>query len=622
MYRERGDFPERKVRVMFFIAPRLTRKEVSFINYANYSYLKRTSKDYDHFHGSFGLTIDQPVAHGHDFQSYVKWQNNSKYIMRIVYSTCIIDGTDYSFITPMNLEHRKNKDDYRGHPMFLECILEDVIYTNIMIEDTNIGPDMEVIKTPWFIVAGGIVRKLVWIRHNGKFNFGCTPCDDLSGIKLSSGIINSMYQNESKKYAMITADDTCNNAVEYLRSKSPYTADLVLDYLVDRDILFACGDVAALKKFMDNEHFVVYHKSRFTSRSNSGELFYGWRNSDTRTELVNSVSIGIGNWIDNQCADAIVNLIPILIQHGYVDEISTAICKSADPGYVNIMFGKYINFDGRHITKEYKLFGEATLINPIDYCLSSGNVDKAISYLKYHNMLGPMMVRHLIESQSQPLIKWLIETKEYEKFFTEYKSWAMNSITTPGLMKVYLTKIRATVKDLGSRNIADLFYHLIRSVNREELIDVLAAIPDYPHDKVSDNIRDRLCDILIREASDSYNRLYPKYEYSGIWGDEKKTESEEDKKRKDPNVILAKFDEIWQRYGSDVRVLYRVENGTAAGVCANYINNISAHGKLLTFIVKKYNIREIMIVVTSCKRLNCTQVNIQRIKRWVADFKW
>lgn len=629
---------------MFRVTRLITNDDIKIINYENFSYIIKTSKDYDAFFRSPLLIINNNVANVTLTKS-VTWYHNPKYVMRVSFSVYYTEqfglnnDKQYSFMVPMELLDAKEAKLREDFVWYASSLIDGVIYvksdilTNIKI---NINKSDEIVKTPWCITdksSANIdsIKQLVWIRKNGTYSLGCIPIDSLHNklpIKLIGTKIQLIYSWEHLlRYPKLcnideqnTAPNNIDDCINYLRNKSPRVTDIVLDYLIDEFILFEMAELQCLKKFMDSDHFKLINKSQFSFSVDSDNFELMSYGISTKNDNVDYISNVIMKWITNKCTNAILNLIPILVNYGYINEIATAICKSNDYDYINLIFGKHMKFHGSHIMKEYKLFGENTNINPIGYCLENNKVDVAIAYLKYHSVLGSGIkaTKHLIETGCQPLISWLINSKEHFKHFSTYDKSTMMHITSPEVMKLYLKKINISTKD--DNILHYLFIHLIKHNKQSELIDIISSVPNYDMTKINLTIRNRLEEVLRSIAINSYNQYFSRH----FEIDNGHDKSRENKIKLNNEMVLVEFDRIWQNYGSDMTVLYRLENDTAKGICAKLLCHINSgnNKKLVELIIRKYNIRNITTILTDCKRLDCSATDIVFIKKWLEGFKF
>lgn len=543
------------------MAGELSKDKILFINYENYTYIIRTDKECNPFYSNPILLIDKRLDHTKGYT--IKWLPDSNYKMWITCSFIKIAEKEYSFIS-LNGLWRHSRND----PTNYDQVIDGVIYTHNNVTCIDSKYYDSVVKTPWYIVDKDIViRQIVWVRQDGKYALGCIPAADLSLLKLDGMALDLLYTTENNNLLKNVKDDSLNDSYAYIRSKSTYVADLVLEYLTDRDILLNMADLPGLKKVMKEKHFNLYYKSRFMALNHvkSVDNYYN--------DSVKCISSAVETWINKHCTDAILNLIPILVQYGYIDEIALGICKSNDHNYVNLMFGKHINLNGQHITGEYKLFEKTTFLNLIDYCLKNNKIDAAISYLTYHKTLGPIMIKHLIETKSQPMIEWLITSREYNKHLSDFRLHIMYCITDIKLMKLYITKTKPTIENLKYCFDAILTY-LIRLVSKHELMEILELIPGAKYNGIESVINKNLEEILFAEVQTAtYTTRY-------MLG-----------KSKGESINLDKFDAIWRNYGSDKSIIYRTSGKVIEGVCGRIIKGYPYdHENLLKNIYCKYNI--------------------------------
>lgn len=566
-------------------------KHYDIANYEGLTYITKSNGPCDMFYRSPMLITNSYVANG---GTNVKWFSDDKLMIKLASHRYAIGDKIYNLIVPCVLEPRRKRRHYEAFSA--GSLVDGVVYSNDAFQEIKDTRGLKIIRTPWYIVRNYTIdlhhfaifpRQLVWVFVGSSCSMGCISTDEYAPIKLNNSTIQSLYYLEQKELNSVSSngelvDLTC------LRLRAPKTAELVLDYLVDKYILFNMADVACLKQFMNERHFNIWNKSTCFAEP-----------SDMKNYIIVS---SIQSWITGNCDDAILNLLPILIKRGYIGECAAAICQTNDTKLVNVKLGKFIKFDKARVRDGCTLFGQYTTINPIEYHIREGNIDRAVDFITYHDLHSVRCFDRLIESKCQPLIKWMFESGKYNSYIREYKRGVINYITDAENTKIYLKKLGATISSIGNHGLNELLKHLIKCVSRFQLVEILLGLPDCKVGDVNSIIQKSLeCTLFEIVVSVRWNNYL------------KNTEGRQ--------AAMNNFDKIYNDYKGDTRLLYRIENDHPNGVAVSLSYHIDIYEEALTMIVKKYNLRDIMNIMDYTDPHRTNRV-AWRIQNWIDKFIW
>lgn len=585
-------------------------KDFSFTNYEGYTYVTKTGQLDQFYHTPLLLTNrrndDNPMI-------YVKWHSDPKLMISFQQTALLVGDKAYKCMYPLELQVRKKKSllDYDGS---WGRIVDGVVYSKLRFEGAKNISELKIVKTPWYMIReydakldykSALPKQLVWVLSGNGYSMDCIDCDESSSAKLGNYSINHIYSLEQEERNRPTPNNRDLVDLTCLRINARRTADLVLDYLVDKHILFSMADIPCLKPFMNELHFNVWTKTQcFVEQTESeNHMFPQYIYAHQLVQppplqdgIAKHVIIeAIKSWIAGNCDDAILNLLPILIKRGYVSECASAICQSEDAKAVNIKLGKFMKFDKSHVHEHITLFGQYTKNNPIKYHLARDNVGRAVAFITYHELYSVRCFDRLIETGSQPLIRWMFESGKYDDHILEYKRLIIYNFTSAHNIKLYLKKLKSTINGIGNYGFKELLKHLIRNVTRVEFRDVLSVLSDYKADKINEMLPGLLENTLLELTTSSFGEWNP--------------------------AMSAQFDRIYQEYECKSGVLYRIEDDLPKGMIITLSYKIDRYEKALSELVKKYDLLDMMDVLDYTDNAR-TMTNVRSVRRWIDNFKW
>lgn len=564
----------------------------SFIKYEGYTYIDKKHNKDSIYDGVALITTRTGHSYSPQFID-VKWFKNPNFIVQFQYLIYNVGDVDYPILTPnaICVKEEKTIKSY-GTPFY-----DNVLYTNCELEELTLSNN-KIINTPWFISnCKTYPKRLVWVFNNGKINIGCISCEDPTQIKLSKSVLDNIYKSELCAFETnnccemqhcCETQHCCKTMIDlsYLKQNGPKTVNIILDYLTDRSILLHLP-LSCLRSFMDEKHFNIWQCSEVDITGAVSSLI-----------IVNAVK----NWIDLRYDDAILNLLPILIKYGYINDIAKAICDITDVDDLNIKLGKYMTFNKNNILEKYKLFNKYVECNPIQYKIKKGDIKGAASYINYHQLFSNHCFRRLIETKSQGIIEWVIDCGKYDQLLSSFNiEYMIHSITVPSIIKKYLEKIK--VQELHEKQSINIIKHLMKFCANEEIFDISSKITNLNEQQLSLLINSKLEDVLFEVALGQFQISFSPYVNKSSMHD---------------RIVI--FDRIMKEFKVNPSVLYRIENKIAKGICPRLILFIDTCEIILTHIVKFYNITDVMNILTMNHDYYYA-INADRITKWLAKLK-